>query len=158
VEHLESLTYLREHFFARIIHSGFEDWKTDLNDALLFNVNSKQDHERWSKSEMQSVPTPEAQMSSPQVTAAPSASPPRIETAKSAPTIESLKVADVRGESMAERVLTLSRMDSDDRGNVKLCLRDEENETDVWMTLSGDEAMKLGAFPGTKVKVTLQKS
>ena len=59
---------------------------------------------------------------------------------------------------MVERSVTLSRMEADDRGNVKLMLHDPEFDYDLWLMLSGEDAAKLGAFPGAKLKIAVQKT
>jgi hypothetical protein len=62
----------------------------------------------------------------------------------------------VRG--MIERMMTLSRMEGDDKGNVRILLHDSEFDRDAWVMMSGDDAAKLGAFPGAEVKLSLQKA
>jgi len=49
-KHLEPLRFLREHFFGRVIHVTFDQWKSDFTDAILFNTTAADDGSRWSKS------------------------------------------------------------------------------------------------------------
>jgi len=46
----EALRLLRERFFARIIHTTYENWQRELLDALSFNTKALDDYTRWSKS------------------------------------------------------------------------------------------------------------
>jgi len=157
-DHLEPLKFLRERFFARIIHTSFDSWKVDLNDALHFNTSAKQDSERWSKNALDLVETDQIPVEAVQPV------PPVVETSPAVPVQLFAKVeqglnAEMTPQrAMTERVFTLNRMDADERGNVKLCLHDNEFDEDVWVKIPGDEAMKLGAFPGSKVKITLEKN
>ena len=50
-QNLPPLKLLRKRFFARVIHTTFENWKQDLLDALTFNTNAKDEGARWSKSQ-----------------------------------------------------------------------------------------------------------
>jgi hypothetical protein len=50
-ENLPELKFLRERFYARIIHSTAENWTSDLKEALLFNVTSADDRAKWEKSQ-----------------------------------------------------------------------------------------------------------
>jgi hypothetical protein len=148
-DHLEALKLLRERFFARIIHNSFDQWKSDLSEALLFNTITKDEAERWSKSKLDFVETQEL---------TPAISTPNITEMHPAPMIQNLNVEEPCGQPMPDKVVVLSRMEGDDNGNVKLCLHDNEFDQDIWVMISGDDAMKLGAFPGTKVKLSLQKN
>lgn len=49
IARLPELKILRELFIGRIIHSSFDQWKKDVSDLLKFNVDSKNDSERWTK-------------------------------------------------------------------------------------------------------------
>jgi hypothetical protein len=49
-KHLEPLKLLRERFFARIIHHSFEQWKSHLSEALIFNTRAADEASRWSSS------------------------------------------------------------------------------------------------------------
>ncbi len=148
-DHLEPLKLLRDRFFARIIHDSLDQWKSDLTDALQFNISAKEDTARWSKSKLDFVETQEI---------TPTISTPNVPEMHAVPIIENLNAEGPSGQSMPDKVVVLSRMDGDDSGNVKLCLHDNDFDQDIWITVSGDDAMKLGAFPGTKVKLTLQKN
>jgi len=148
-EHLAPLKLLRERFFARIIHGAFEQWKTDLNDALLFNCTTKDDSVRWSKSKLDYVETNTSIATPPSDDEKPADKPQS--------SIQNLNLNTAPGQFMTDRLFTLTRMEGDDSGNVRLCLHDPELDYDAWITLPGDEASKLGAFPGSKLKLTLQK-
>jgi len=148
-DHLEPLKLLRERFFARIIHTGLDQWKADLTDALHFNTSIIEDTPRWTKSKLDFV---EPQETTPMISSPP------VSERKSIPIIQNLNVEAPPGPSMPDKVVVLSRMDADDSGNVKLCLRDSDFEQDIWITVTSDDATKLGAFPGTKVKISLQKN
>ena len=162
--HLEPLELLRERFFARIIHNTFDQWKTDLGDAFLFNTMEKADSARWSKNVLDFVEEPEMQGEVRASSAAASVSettppiPLAVEQPTAAPAVQTLNSELAPTGYMAERSVTLSRMEGDDRGNVKLLLHDPEFDHDIWLMLSGDDAAKLGAFPGAKLKVSVQKT
>jgi hypothetical protein len=163
--HLEPLKLLRERFFARIMHNTFEQWKADFADALLFNTTEKDDSARWSKNVLDFIETPKDQVtvqaSSAAASAAAAISP--IPLAVEQPAVPPPAVQALNAESapigyMAERSVTLSRMEGDERGNVKLMLHDPEFDYDIWLVISGDDAAKLGAFPGAKLKIAIQKA
>ena len=46
---------LRKRFYARVIHTTFENWKQDLLHALTFNTNAKDEGTRWSKSQSEAL-------------------------------------------------------------------------------------------------------
>lgn len=60
-KHLEPLRLLRERFNERVIHTTFDQWKSDFTDALRFNVSAGDDSSRWSRSKLDFIesPTPE---------------------------------------------------------------------------------------------------
>ena len=156
---LEPLRLLRERFFARIMHGTFDQWKADLGDALRANTTRKDDSARWSRNVLDFVEAPEGQPSEPLPTATPSASaaspgPPVVEP----PVVQALNAEMKATGYVVERSVTLSRMEADDRGNVKLTLHDPEFDYDLWLMISGEDAAKLGAFPGAKLKVAVQKA
>ncbi len=47
---IPELKILRESFIGRIVHSSFEQWKTDVIDLLTFNVTATSDKDKWEKS------------------------------------------------------------------------------------------------------------
>lgn len=47
---LSELKLLRNRFYARTIHTTFENWKQNLHEALRFNTSAKSDDQRWSAS------------------------------------------------------------------------------------------------------------
>lgn len=47
VQKIPSLKALRELFIGRVIHSSFEQWKSDVSDLLKFNVTVEHDDIRW---------------------------------------------------------------------------------------------------------------
>jgi hypothetical protein len=49
VQNLPSLQTLRDLFIGRVIHSTFEQWKTDVMDLLRFNIESSEDSEKWER-------------------------------------------------------------------------------------------------------------
>jgi hypothetical protein len=149
---LDSLKLLRERFFARVIHNSFEQWRADLGDALLFNSTAKEESARWSKSKLDYMETSNEETTTAQQAGVLEESP-----ITSQSRIENLNVDTTSVQSMTDRLVTLTRMEGDDHGNVKLCLHDPEFDYDAWITIPGDEATKLGAFPGAKLKLTLQK-
>jgi hypothetical protein len=155
-KHLDPLRLLRERFVARIIHSTFDQWRADLGDALHFNTAAKDDVSRWPKNRLDFVESPQAT----QVEPAPMASVP--EPSRAAPVTHEVEVQTLSPQVtttpvMAERAVVLSRLEGDDKGNVKLLLHDPEFDHDIWVMMSGDDAAKLAAFPGTKLKLTVQK-
>jgi hypothetical protein len=46
---MPSLKTLRTLFIGRIIHSSFDQWKSDVTSLLDFNNKSKDDNEKWKK-------------------------------------------------------------------------------------------------------------
>lgn len=46
---IQSLKDLRQLFIGRIIHSSFEQWKTDITDLLSFNSSTNDDDAKWEK-------------------------------------------------------------------------------------------------------------
>jgi hypothetical protein len=48
-DNIPSLKYLRHHFVGRIIHSSFEQWKSDVMNLLLFNMSTNDDNAKWEK-------------------------------------------------------------------------------------------------------------
>lgn len=49
IEKLPALQMLRCHFIGRVIHSSPDQWKKDVTDLLKFNVSTRDDNARWSK-------------------------------------------------------------------------------------------------------------
>ena len=49
---LDVLKLLRERFYARLIHTTYESWQKDLEEALAFNTSTTQDVARWGKSKL----------------------------------------------------------------------------------------------------------
>jgi hypothetical protein len=47
---LSELKLLRNRFYARTIHTTFENWKQNLHEALRFNTSAQSDDQRWSAS------------------------------------------------------------------------------------------------------------
>lgn len=47
VRKIPSLKALRELFIGRVIHSSFEQWKSDVSDLLKFNVTAEHDDIKW---------------------------------------------------------------------------------------------------------------
>jgi hypothetical protein len=47
VQKIPSLKALRELFIGRVIHSSFEQWKSDVSDLLKFNVTAEHDEMKW---------------------------------------------------------------------------------------------------------------
>jgi hypothetical protein len=158
--HLEPLKLLRERFFARVIHNTFEQWKTDLEEALRFNTSGKSDSARWSKSVLDFIEAPQEQAAGLVASAPPLTSPtPSVVERPEVPRgVQALNAEPAPMGLMAERSVMLSRMEGDDRGNVKLLLHDPEFDYDIWLMLSGDDVAKLGAFPGAKLKIAIQKA
>jgi hypothetical protein len=145
-KNLDPLKLLREKFFTRVIHNTFEQWKDDLNQALLFNTSASEDSARWSRA---------TEMNDEQLVPA---SPTDEYVQPPAPVLQSLNVKPASNQSMPERVLVLRTMEADDRGNVKLWLHDGTLEHDTAIMITGEEAGKLAAFPGAKIKVSLEKA
>jgi len=163
--HLEPLKLLRERFFARVMHNTVEQWRTDFADALLFNTTKKDDSARWSKNVLDFIEGPQEQVTGQTSSAATSgaaaifATPSVVvQSAVPPPAIQPLNAESAPIGYMAERSVTLSRMEGDERGNVKLMLHDSEFDYDIWLMISGDDAAKLGAFPGAKLKIGIQKA
>jgi len=50
---LDELRLLREKFFARLIHTDFEGWKSSLHEALVFNTQAVEDQARWARSQLE---------------------------------------------------------------------------------------------------------
>jgi len=46
---MPSLKTLRALFIGRVIHSSFDQWKSDVTSLLAFNNKSKDDNEKWTK-------------------------------------------------------------------------------------------------------------
>lgn len=46
---IPSLKILRDQFVGRVIHGSKEQWTTDVNSLLSFNIKSIDDNEKWSK-------------------------------------------------------------------------------------------------------------
>lgn len=51
-KNLPELKFLRDRFYARIVHSTPESWAQDLADALLFNVQTPDDLLKWDRSQL----------------------------------------------------------------------------------------------------------
>lgn len=51
-KNLDVLRLLRERFYARIIHTTYENWLKDITEAMAFNTKILQDEVRWSKSQL----------------------------------------------------------------------------------------------------------
>jgi len=51
-KNLDVLRILRDRFYARIIHTTYENWQKDLTEAMAFNTKALQDEMRWSKSQL----------------------------------------------------------------------------------------------------------
>lgn len=52
-KNLDVLMFLRERFYARIIHTTYENWQKDLNEAMAFNTKALQEEARWGKSQLE---------------------------------------------------------------------------------------------------------
>ena len=50
VDKIPSLNELRQLFIGRVIHSTFDQWKSDVSDLLAFNVSIKDNEAKWNKS------------------------------------------------------------------------------------------------------------
>lgn len=59
--------------------------------------------------------------------------------------------------NVTERVLTVSRMEGYEEGTIKLWLSDSELNHETGVVLKSEDASRLGAFPGSRVKLSLQK-
>jgi hypothetical protein len=49
IEKIPSLRLLRKLFIGRIIHGSEEQWENDVKNLLKFNINSRDDNEKWKK-------------------------------------------------------------------------------------------------------------
>jgi hypothetical protein len=49
VAKLPSLVMLRKQFIGRVVHSSFDQWKSDVNNLLIFNAKNKDDSTKWRK-------------------------------------------------------------------------------------------------------------
>ena len=49
VAKIPSLLVLRNLFIGRVIHSSYDQWKTDITDLLDFNAKSKDDSAKWNR-------------------------------------------------------------------------------------------------------------
>ena len=63
-KHLEPLRLLRERFIGRVIHTNFDQWKSDFTDVLRFNVTAGDDSSRWSRSKLDFIESPRTEDSS----------------------------------------------------------------------------------------------
>ena len=50
IDKIPSLKELRQLFIGRVIHSTFDQWKSDVSDLLAFNVSIKDNEVKWKKS------------------------------------------------------------------------------------------------------------
>lgn len=150
---LEPLRFLRERFFARVVHTTFEQWKKDLQEALLFNVTAPEGSARWGRSSLEFIEFGQPS----RVPPVPTAPAPSAGMTVAAPTLQALNVEAGERIVVSEKVYTLQNMEADDRGNIKLWLHDVEMDSNTEIKITGDQASKLSAFPGSKIKVTLQK-
>jgi hypothetical protein len=46
---IPSLTILRNQFIGRVVHSSFDQWKSDVTSLLVFNAESEDDLAKWKK-------------------------------------------------------------------------------------------------------------
>jgi hypothetical protein len=49
VAKISSLVILRNQFIGRVVHSSFDQWKSDVNSLLDFNAKSEEDSAKWRK-------------------------------------------------------------------------------------------------------------
>jgi hypothetical protein len=169
-KNLEPLKFLRERHYARIIHHTNDQWKSDLVAALLFNTSTSDDDAVWSKSEPEPSEAPSSPVQGPEPIStgiSSSASQPASIIEQPVPILSSqvLSLQPPTTKSMAtpvlqnvtERNLTVNRLESYSEGKVRLWLRDDEMDHETAIVLSNDDAGRLAAFPGSKVKVSIQK-
>jgi hypothetical protein len=176
-KNLEPLKFLREHYYARIIHSTPEQWKNDLNEALIFNTTANDDHLRWSKTDEQpqgpasivavagaKVDTPAQSISGLLSTAIP-ASPTVLQSAPIMVDSQPLTLTSQNSQTMSqpilanvtERSLVVDRIESHQEGKVKVWFNDPEFDHQIAVVIKAEDAGRLAAFPGSKVKLSLQK-
>jgi hypothetical protein len=178
-KNLEPLKFLREHYYARIIHSTPEQWKNDLTEALLFNTGANDDHLRWSKTDDQptelgsrTVASVEAgpvmtvinasDQLSPAILASHTATVPGPPVSDSQPLILTSQNSQTMSQPVltnaTERSLVVDRIESHQEGKVKLWLNDPEFDHQIPVVMKAEDASRLAAFPGSKVKLSLQKT
>lgn len=59
---------------------------------------------------------------------------------------------------MVERIYTVETIQKgDDQGNLMVMLRDNELDSTIMMMLPSDAVSKLAAFPGSSVKIIIEK-
>jgi hypothetical protein len=49
VAKIPSLTMLRNQFIGRVVHSSFDQWKSDVTSLLVFNAKNEDDSAKWKK-------------------------------------------------------------------------------------------------------------
>ncbi len=50
IRQIPYLQTLRKHFIGRVIHGSSEQWEKDVLDLMQFNINARDNGEKWSKS------------------------------------------------------------------------------------------------------------
>lgn len=48
-DRITSLMILRNEFIGRVVHSSFDQWKSDVTSLLVFNAKSEDDSAKWKK-------------------------------------------------------------------------------------------------------------
>jgi hypothetical protein len=49
IQSIPSLRELRHLYIGRVVHSSFDQWKTDVTDLLSFNASTNDDRAKWKK-------------------------------------------------------------------------------------------------------------
>jgi len=152
VERIPALRFLRKHFIGRAIHSDFDAWKSQTTGLL----SGAPQETKQSEAEPSSSSTPVTTASAETRTISPAVA--TIDGTTTEPQNKTLNLVKAPEQFMVERVLLVRNMEGVEEGRIKMWLRDDELDHDIYVKLSGSDIAQLGAFPGSKVKLSLQKA
>jgi hypothetical protein len=150
IDLIPALRFLRKHFLGRAIHSDLDSWKSQVT-----NILSEVSNENQAAGQSTSSTALSERMEVISPVPLTSQAPRQTDLGQE---IKGLNLKGTDEQIMVERILSVKNMEGVEEGRVKMYLKDDEMDQDIYVKLSSSEIAQLGAFPGTKVKLSIQKA